>query len=269
MGYQLRVTVRGFTIVELIVVIAIIGVLVALTLPAVNSARESSRRVSCANNLRQIGLGLQLHHEHHGKFPAGGIEWRPDGGDESKRQLAWSVFLLPYLEQQSVYDQLDLKQAFDSVTNAEPASIILSVYVCPTSRRGARRVEGRGPCDYGGIYGERIQGPNRPPKGLMIYDQWLTTAHVRDGLSSTIAVAEDSAWSDGQWINGRNLFDQAFAVNAAPDFENDIRSDHPGGAQVVMADSAVRFLSDELDINILAALCTRAGGEAISTSGLQ
>ncbi len=103
----------------------------------------------------------------------------------------------------------------------------------------------------------------------MIYDQWLTTAHVRDGLSSTIAVAEDSAWSDGQWINGRNLFDQAFAVNAAPDFENDIRSDHPGGAQVVMADSAVRFLSDELDINILAALCTRAGGEAISTNGLQ
>jgi prepilin-type N-terminal cleavage/methylation domain-containing protein len=257
-----RAPARGFTLIELLVVVAIIGVLLGLTLPAVFSAREASRRASCANNLRQLGLALQLHHEHFGTFPAGGIEWRPPK-QTRQRQLSWCCFILPFLEQQAVYSQLDLRQAFDSPANAAAAAQVISVFVCPTSLRGTRLVEGRGPCDYGGIYGERIQGPNQPPKGMMIYDRALTSADARDGLSNTLIVAEDTAWPDGQWINGRNLFDQAFAINAAPRFENDIRSQHRGGAQAVLADSSVRFLSEQLDLKVLAALCTRAGGETI------
>jgi prepilin-type N-terminal cleavage/methylation domain-containing protein len=253
---------RAFTLIELLVVIAIVGILVSLTLPAVFSAREASRRTSCANNLRQIGLALQLHHEHHGAFPPGGIEWRPPG-DMQKRQLAWCIFLLPFLEQQAIYDQLDVQQPFDSPANAAAARNVLPVFVCPTSARGTRLVEGRGPCDYGGILGERIQGPNNPPKGVMIFDRSLSAASVRDGLSNTLIVGEDTAWPDGQWINGRNVFDQAYPINAAPPFENDIRSHHPGGAQVVLADCSVRFLSEELDVKVLAALCTRAGGEPV------
>lgn len=257
-------TARGFTLIELLVVIFIIGLLVALTLPAVLGARESSRRTHCANNLRQIGLAMQQHLEATDSFPPGGIEWRPPG-NSSKRQLAWCVFLLPYLEQQSVYDQLDLKQAFDSPRNAPAAATILPVFICPSGPRGAQRVAGRGPTDYGGIYGERIQGKNEPPKGIMIYDQRFTSGEIPDGLSNTLIVAEDTGWSDGQWINGRNLFDQAFAINAAPKFENDIRSEHPGGAQGVFASGAVRFLDEDLDLNILAALCTRAGGEPLGS----
>jgi hypothetical protein len=97
----------------------------------------------------------------------------------------------------------------------------------------------------------------------MIFDRSLSAASVRDGLSNTLIVGEDTAWPDGQWINGRNVFDQAYPINAAPPFENDIRSHHPGGAQVVLADSSVRFLSEELDVKVLAALCTRAGGEPV------
>jgi prepilin-type N-terminal cleavage/methylation domain-containing protein len=252
----------AFTLVELLVVIAVIGVLLSLTLPAVFSAREASRRTSCANNLRQIGLALQLHVEQEGVFPPGVIEWRPTG-EGKRRQLAWSIFLLPFLEQQAVYDQLDLQQPFDSPVNAAAASQVLPVFVCPTSVRGSRLVEGRGPCDYGGITGERIQGANQPPKGILVYDRGLPVAAVRDGLAFTIIVGEDTAWPDGQWINGRNVFDQAFRINAAPPFENDIRSHHPSGAQVVMADSSVRFLNDGLDLKTLAALCTRAGGEPV------
>ncbi len=252
----------GFTLIELLAVVAIIGVLVSLMLPAVIAAREASRRASCANNLRQIGLALQMHHEQFGTFPPGGIEWRPPG-DHQRRQLAWCVFLLPFLEQQAVYDQIDLGEPFDSQANAQAASHVLPVFVCPTSVRGTRLVNGRGPCDYGGIYGERIQGPNNPPKGAMLYDRALRAADIRDGLSNTLIVAEDTAWSDGQWINGRNLFDQAYAINAAPSFENDIRSDHPGGALTVLADSSVRFLADQLELKVLAALCTRAHGEPI------
>jgi len=252
----------GFTFVELLVVISIIGILMSLLIPAVFAVRQASRRVACTNHLRQIGLALQMHHEQHESFPAGGIEWRP-AGDTSKRQLAWSIFLLPFLEQQALYDQIDVNEPFDSRVNAAAAAVVLDVYVCPSSVRGTRLVDGRGPCDYGGIYGERITGPNDPPKGLMIYDRALRDADVPDGLSNTLIVSEDTEWSDGQWINGRNVFDQAFAINAAPAFENDIRSGHPGGANGVMADSAVRFLDEGMSLKVLAAICTRAGGEPV------
>jgi prepilin-type N-terminal cleavage/methylation domain-containing protein len=253
---------HGFTLVELLVVIAIIGVLVALLLPAVQAAREAARRTQCGNNLRQVGLALHIYHQAHGAFPVGGLEWRPYG-DTTKRQLAWSVFLLPHLEQQNLYDTLDLSKAFDAPENAEPAATILSVYICPTSTRGQKLVDNRGPCDYGGIFGERINSPNNPPKGSMLYDQWISTAQIRDGTSNTLIISEDSQWPDGQWINGRNIFDQAYPINAAPLFENDIRSLHPSGAMGVLADGSVRFLSETMDAEILGGICTRAGGEVV------
>lgn len=252
----------AFSVVELMVVVAVVGTLVSLTVPAISGSREAARRLGCANNLRQIGIALQAHHEQQQSFPMGGLEWR-SGNDTKRRQLAWSAFLLPYLEQQALHDSLDLKQAFDSPANASPARQVVEVYICPSSRRGATLVQGRGPCDYGGIHGERITSPNRPPKGIMLYDRAVRAAEVRDGLSSTLIVGEDSSWPDGQWINGRNVFDQAFAINAAPAFENDIRSEHPGGAQGVFADAAVRFLPASLDVRVLAGLCTRAGKEVL------
>ena len=247
---------------ELLVVIAIIGVLVALLLPAVQMAREAARRSQCSNNLRQVGIAMHLYHESHGVFPAGGVEWRPPG-DTTKRQLAWSAFLLPHLEQQNLYDRLDLSKAFDAPENAEGAATILSVYICPTSPRGAKLVDGRGPSDYGGIYGERINSPNNPPKGTMLYDEAVRIDDIRDGTTNTLLIAEDSQWPDGQWINGRNIFDQAFAINSAPEFENDIRSLHPGGAMGVLGDGSVHFLAETMDLETLGAICTRAGGEVV------
>ena len=85
----------AFTLVELLVVISIVGVLMAIILPAVSAMREASRRTSCTNNLRQIGLALQMYHEKQGRFPIGGIEWRP-AGNQTKRQFAWSAFVLPF-----------------------------------------------------------------------------------------------------------------------------------------------------------------------------
>jgi prepilin-type N-terminal cleavage/methylation domain-containing protein len=252
---------RGLTLVELLVVIAVIGVLVALLLPAVLAARSAARTATCLQHLRQIGLGLQAYHAPWKSFPPGGIEWRT-GDDTKRRQLAWSAFLLPFVEQQALYETLDLSQAFDAPANAAGAATVLEVYLCPSAEREGPRVEGRGACDYGGIFGERISGPNQPPKGTMLYDRAIRLEHIKDGASRTLIVAEDSAWPDGQWINGRNLFDQAFPINKAPPFENDIRSHHAGGAQAVLADGSARFLSEAVDLRVLAALCTRAGGES-------
>ena len=245
---------------ELLVVAAIVGLLLALLLPAVASARAAARRAHCQNNLRQIGLGLLLHHGAHQNFPVGCFEWRADG-DSPQRQLAWSAYLLPFLEESALFEQLDLSAAFDSRRNAAAARTLLPVYLCPTSLRGEQLVGDRGPIDYGGIFGERISSPNNPPKGVMLIDRAISLSQVTDGASHTLIVAEDSRFLDGEWINGRNIFDQAFRINAAPTWENDIRSEHVGGAQAARADGSVAFLTNDLALPVLAAICTRAGGE--------
>jgi prepilin-type processing-associated H-X9-DG protein len=123
---------------------------------------------------------------------------------------------------------------------------------------------GRGPSQYGGIFGERITSRNEPPKGVMLYDRAIKAVEIRDGLSQTLAISEDSNFKDGQWINARNVFDQAFAINDAPKYENDIRSEHPGGANGLFCDGSTRFLRETMDLKTLAAICTRAGGEVVT-----
>jgi prepilin-type N-terminal cleavage/methylation domain-containing protein len=255
---------QAFTLIELLIVLAIIGVLVAIALPAVQSARESARRTQCLSNLHEIGVALQGHHAVYRAFPVGCLEWRPPKSVKGERQLAWSAFLLPFIDQDVVFDQLDLEKAFDDPANQAAAATVLEVYLCPSSRRLEKRVDGRGACDYGGIYGERITGPNNPPKGTMLFDRPVSIAMIRDGAAQTAIVSEDAGWVDGQWINGRNIFDQAFAINRAPPYENDIRSDHPAGANLLLADGAARFVHESIDLKVLAALCTRAGGEPMS-----
>jgi len=244
------------------VAIAIIGVLVALTMPALSAARETARRSLCLSNLRQMGIAMHAYHEQWRYFPPGCVEFRTKAKPQH-RQLAWSVYILPQIEQKNLYQSLNLYGAFDSATNTTAAATVLSAFMCPTAVRPAPRSQGRGRCDYGGMNGERITSPNNPPKGTMLHDKCVNLAMITDGTSRTILIAEDSVNPDGQWINGLNVFDQAFAINKGPKFENDMRSSHVGGAQCAMADGSARFLKETIDVRILAALCTRAGREAI------
>ena len=158
---------------------------------------------------------------------------------------------------------IDFGKGFDSPQNRPAAEQAIMTYLCPSTPRSTPRNSGRGAIDYGGIYGQRITGRNSPPNGVMLYDHAIRIRDILDGTSTTLCVSEDSGFRDGQWINGRNIFDQAFPINRAPQFENDIRSLHPGGANGLFADSSVRFLNENMELEVLAAICTRAGAEVV------
>lgn len=250
------------TLVELLVVMAVLAALVALLLPAVQSAREAGRRTVCMNNLRGIGCALHGHLLARRRFPIGCLEWRAAGKSGTARCLAWSATILPWLEEQALAERIDFKKPFDHPANATAAATPLAVYRCPSSGRQPV-VAGLGGCDYGGIAGERIVSPNNPEKGALMHDRGFAEREIADGLSKTAFVGECAAgdWPDGQWINGRNLFDQAYAVNW-PTWEDELRSRHPGGAHTLFGDGAVRLVTDSTDTRVLAAACTRSGGEA-------
>lgn len=253
----------AFTLVELLVAISIIGVLVAILIPAIQAAREAARRVSCRNNLKQIGLALHQYHDVHQTLPTGCIEWRSWSSPPSHRQLAWSALILPFLEQRALHQQIDFGVAFDAPTNAAAAAVPVPVYLCPAAARSSPvSPAGRAETDYGGLYGERILD-RRSNDGLFLYEQSVAFHAITDGLSQTIAVAEDIGGPDREWINGRNVFVQSGGINDpnAWSGDNEIRSDHAGGAICLFADGHVRFLGDQTEERELGAMITRDGRE--------
>lgn len=257
---------RGVTLVELLVVIAILGALVALLLPAVQAARDASRRTYCADNLHNIGLALHAFHDVHASLPFG----RDTLGNLDH---AWSSAILPHIEQAELWSKIDFSSAWDDPDgNAAVAAAEIPVYRCPSS---THRFGGQ--IDYGGIFGSPLTGlpwgagPNDAfGSGTLVVrtrDQPspVRIASISDGTSYTLLVGEAVDRFDspaGRWASGWNCFSVSAPVSHQSS-ANGLYSLHLGGAHGLFADGSVRFLNDGIEKRLLGALATRNGNDNI------
>src|SRR3954451_23661044 len=283
---------RGMNLIELMVVIATIGILVALLLPAIQSARESARRAECHNNLRQLGLAMTLHEEHARVYPVGciGCKFVPasDGSAPARQRfLAWNIQVLPYLDEASVWRSIDLSKASYEVPNKAPSATVINVFLCPSTLIDPRHTpdplhqttglwQRAAFTDYGGIYGVEGIGHDTPDRsaaqllaeqwlGVMLYEEPVAPREITDGLSKTACIAETVSRRqvESEWINGNNVFAQEAAtpINGEAKLGNEIGSPHPGGASVAFCDGHVEFVSETIEQTVLNALLTKAGDD--------
>lgn len=282
----------GFTLVELLVVFAIIAVLIGLLAEAVQKVREAGNRAVCGNNLRQIGIAAHSYHSAHSHFPPGVLT----RGD-SHPYMAWTARLLPYLDQPNAWEEAvaDYARQLNFSLPVPHANLarIMPIFNCPSDGKvKGTTYEGTTAAftHYLGVSGHRASGTD----GMVFYRSRITLRDVADGASQTLFCGERPASADnyfGWWYAGVG---QSYEIGAldchmavretnrtfrAPtcrrgpyDFQRGSFSDecstfhfwsgHPGGAHFGFADGSARFLRYSAN-DILPVLATRAGGESV------
>jgi prepilin-type N-terminal cleavage/methylation domain-containing protein/prepilin-type processing-associated H-X9-DG protein len=225
---------RAFTLIELLVVISIIAVLIALLLPAVQSAREAARRIQCVNNEKQIGLALHNYHDSHLTFPPGYVShWKLDGRDAGVADddlgpgWAWGSMILPFLEQNNLVNSINFTQIVAMPANSTAALLRVSAYLCPSdatpttvpvrNETNTATINSVGTSNYTGMYGlgEIGAAPGRG-SGTFFRNSKIGLKDMTDGSSQTMVVAERShnlsyvTWmsrSPGGWLFKTSSFE--------------------------------------------------------------
>ena len=333
---------NAFTLVELLVVIAMIAILIAMLLPAVNAARESARRAVCQSNLHQLSTAMQSYQQANGSLPAGvtnptgPVTSRPVGNDHS-----WIIELLPYLDESNLYKHIDRTQSVYSPANQGARNIHVMSLTCPSNAAGSPLPAHS---HYAGVHHD-VEAPiDADNHGVLFLNSRITKRDITDGEGYTLLIGEkriDHPLADLGWMSGTaaTLRNTGTAINMTgknppaattplptdrfgltatdaadpstslddeiatdtdaateeppadgedadqepppsvvqtstaqiPDalYVGGLGSDHPTGANFVFVDGHVRFLSADLDVQILQRIGHRADGQLLDITDVE
>ncbi|MFY7954243.1 MAG: DUF1559 domain-containing protein [Armatimonadaceae bacterium] len=291
---------HGFTLIELLVVIAIIAILIGLLLPAVQKVREAAARMSCSNNLHQIGVGLHNYEGAYQKLPAGYVSRTATlNGDNLGAGWGWAANLLPYMEQENLFRQINPLVDIGDPVHATVRVAPLKVYRCPSDSPANgdtfQAVGESGPlvplafANYvacGGTF--EVSGFPDNNTGTFLRNSGFRITDVTDGSSNTLFVTERQSKRSPMttWVGALTgahnpPLNPAYEDEAAQTFVltqtgeedeartpnntlghvEDCTSFHSGGVMALFGDGSVKFLRNSISPSVWVGLGTRNGGE--------
>jgi prepilin-type processing-associated H-X9-DG protein len=266
-------------------------------LPAVQAAREASRRAQCCNNLMQIGIAIVNYESSHERLPPGVVNDTGPILDQAKGyHFGWLTQILPYCDQRNVYNHFNFKIGLYEVQNSTTRTIVSRGFICPSDPGPARGANLIANTSYVGIHNDAEAPIAANNNGVLFLNSSVRYEDITDGSSQTIFVSEklndglDLGWASGTRASLRNT---GWAVNSSktssstvvgsgrsggfitetenpdiesgtPTFVGGTSSRHPGGANFTFGDGSVRFLKSSLSPGILKLLGNRADGEILS-----
>ena len=292
----------AFTLIELPVVIAIIGILIALLLPAVQKVREAANRTTCQNNLKQIGLALHHFHDNFLRFPPGYYDLAPWPQNDQGPGWGWGAYVLPFLEQDSVRKLINTSVSIGSSSPpiVQARTTFLPVFYCPSDnlRMNFTITDGGAQSwmlaqgSYVACNGnDGVDDNSTPPHtgAFVRATSGFRIVDIDDGLSSTFFVGERcttmslSAWAGvipgalvpsvrapGSFSGGSALV----LGHCGPHLPNDtivtdadaMSSAHSLGVQFLFGDGSVHLIVNSISMTVYDNLATRAGGEVVDGS---
>jgi prepilin-type N-terminal cleavage/methylation domain-containing protein/prepilin-type processing-associated H-X9-DG protein len=287
---------QAFTLIELLVVIAIIAVVMGLLLSAVQRVRESANRITCQNNLKELGLALHNYHDRLGHFPSG-YESRVDAdGSDLGPGWGWAAYLLSDLEQDNLRNRIDFAQDIMAAVNAPFRVQTLKVFRCPSDRaldtftvtdQNGQNLVDLAHGNYIAMSGNGSTTDHVDDNdGSFLRNRRFRVADITDGLSSTIFLGERSSdmslatWTgavtggvvpsnrDPDGLEGAPALVLGHAGFQLPGDPNVLDADgfasrHPQGANFLFGDGSVHWLGSNIRAVVYDALVSRAGGEAV------
>ncbi len=207
-------------------------------MPAITSARDAARKISCSNNIRQLGLAIMEYEQTFKMYPPA---YTVDAN--GNRLHSWRTIVLPFIDQGSLYNQIDFSKPWDDPVNQRFHDMMPEVYRCPSS-------QSTNTTPYQALVG---------PECIFTGSERTFLRDVTDGLANTILLVEAGNSAEVPWMSPDDIGPQEFLslISSA-----DGASQHMGGTHVVTSDVSVKFIGNQISPEILQSFMTKAGNEA-------